>query len=294
MKISLLCIVATAISAVAGEVCDQSDLTWRLRGVSDLQVQPGGNLVVYVEARNNQMDDRTYSNLWLIALDGSGARALTRGKQRASGPAWAPDGKKLAYVSDRDGRPRIYVIQIRTGAETSIDVGDRAPSSIAWSSDGGRIAYLAFVPTRPRWDPPMPVAPAGAKWAAPAVAVSNLRWTFDGTGLLQPGGARIHVVPAAGVVSHQITREPYEHTSYLAEPEFQWSAMEPLYTLQRLRTWMAGPYIQETKSMRFPLTAAPSPSHSPLKSGTRRSYASRRTVHASPTQDSPGKGKPIM
>ena len=42
--------------------------------------------------------------------DGSGLRNLTRNPTLDSSPAWSPDGRKIAFVSRRDGRYGIYVM----------------------------------------------------------------------------------------------------------------------------------------------------------------------------------------
>ena len=56
------------------------------------------------------------------------------------------------------------------------------------------------------------------------MVISSLRWTFDGTGVLEPGGVRIFAVAASGGIPRQISREPYHHTFYLSEPELTWSS----------------------------------------------------------------------
>ena len=60
------------------------------------------------------------------------------------GPAWSPDGKTLAYVSDRDGIENIYLHSVAARD----DAGDRraAPSASAqimpaWSPDGKLLAF---------------------------------------------------------------------------------------------------------------------------------------------------------
>src|SRR5438132_3592900 len=56
-------------------------------------------------------------------------------------PTWSPDGKRIAYQSDRDGSFHIYVMDVDGGNTKQIssgaDIDDRHP---AWSPDGQAIA----------------------------------------------------------------------------------------------------------------------------------------------------------
>jgi Tol biopolymer transport system component len=124
----------------------------------------------------------------VVAIGGGVGRSLTQGKYRHSSPRWSPDGKRIAYVSDRSGKSRIHVRDFQTGEETTITDGERVPSNLSWSPNGEWIAFTAFTPVATQWMPARPSKPAGANWAPPAAATSTLRWTFDGTGVLEPGG----------------------------------------------------------------------------------------------------------
>jgi TolB protein len=73
------------------------------------------------------------------------ARQATQGS-----PTFSPDGKQIAFVSDKDGSPKIYVIQIPTpGTElkdikaTLISKSNRENSAPSWSPDGTKLAYCA-------------------------------------------------------------------------------------------------------------------------------------------------------
>ena len=45
--------------------------------------------------------------------DGSGRSSLVRHPAQDTAPAWSPDGRRLAFVSTRDGGSDIYVLAIK-------------------------------------------------------------------------------------------------------------------------------------------------------------------------------------
>ena len=53
---------------------------------------------------------RRTRDVWVMNADGSGAKRLTREPALDLSPTWSPDGKRLAFVSDRAGTPQIYVM----------------------------------------------------------------------------------------------------------------------------------------------------------------------------------------
>jgi acylaminoacyl-peptidase len=215
-----------AVGVLAGEVdrCRSAESIWRMRGLSAVEIHPDGKSAVVTVDWNDPMTDASYTDLYAVTA-GGGARALTRGSHRNREARFSRDGSKLAYLSDRGGKTQIIVRDWASGSERALETGTEAPSQIAWSPDGKWIAYFQFVPEAPDWAPAMPAKPDGARWAPDAVAVTKLRWTFDGSGVARPGSSRIFAVSVDGGKPRQISSRPYFHTSYLFEPaELIWSA----------------------------------------------------------------------
>jgi Tol biopolymer transport system component len=72
-----------------------------LEFVSDPQISPDGNKIVYVRHFSDIMTDKRHSNLWIINFDGSGHRPLTSGNSSDFSPRWSPDGKCLIFSVNR-------------------------------------------------------------------------------------------------------------------------------------------------------------------------------------------------
>ncbi|TMD28867.1 MAG: S9 family peptidase, partial [Chloroflexi bacterium] len=88
-------------------------------------------------------------DIWLVEVESGAARRLTRGGTPVTGPAWSPDGTRIAFATDR--RPdrdrqwhsQVYVVDVGTGRETRItDTGNSWFSEPAWLPDGRSLAAL--------------------------------------------------------------------------------------------------------------------------------------------------------
>ena len=73
---------------------------------------------------------------------------LTRHFNIDTSPTWSPDGKKIAFTSDRSGTgsPQIYIMDAEKGDKgkvTRISFGSSYNDNPAWSPDGDKIAYTS-------------------------------------------------------------------------------------------------------------------------------------------------------
>jgi acylaminoacyl-peptidase len=182
-----------------------------LQYAADPQIAPDGKRIVYVRLLSDVMTDKRVSNLWLIDVDGKVDRALTTGSFSDSSPRWSPDGTRIAYISDRDGKPQIYVRWMDTGETAKLTSLQGAPSAISWSPDGRLISFASFVETTPPAIASLPKPPEGAKWADPPLVYDRLIYRFNGRGYLKPGFRQLFVVAADGGAPRQLTSDnlPY-------------------------------------------------------------------------------------
>jgi len=91
-----------------------------------------------------------FSRLWLVDVDGGRPELLTTGDHHDVDPTWSPDGRQIAFVSDRHPNPDlgwrsdVYVVTLRTKAvrQLSPGRGRQAWASPAWSPDGAGVAAI--------------------------------------------------------------------------------------------------------------------------------------------------------
>jgi dipeptidyl aminopeptidase/acylaminoacyl peptidase len=82
--------------------------------VSDAQLAPDGRSVAYTAATPNVGTNETESNLWIVdAKRGASTHLTYSGKDRA--PRWSPDGRRIAFLSRRDGKWQVYALSLDGG-----------------------------------------------------------------------------------------------------------------------------------------------------------------------------------
>jgi len=101
-----------------------------VRGIMHPALAPDGAQIAFA----------ALGDIWSMPIGGT-ARRLTSDPALDTDPAWSPDGRLLAYSSDRSGSMNIWIHDVQRGADRQLTRLASAATMPAWSPDGSRIAF---------------------------------------------------------------------------------------------------------------------------------------------------------
>jgi Tol biopolymer transport system component len=139
MKSLVFACLALTVSAQVPSI----EQSLNLKTAGSPRISPDGRFIAYTVSETNWEENAFETQIW-IAMPATGERyQLTHSKKSSSDPRWAPDSKRLAFLSDRDGSQQLYVIPIAGGEALPLAHVDGGVTAFEWSPDGHTIAFTA-------------------------------------------------------------------------------------------------------------------------------------------------------
>src|SRR5205823_11986023 len=108
--------------------------------ISSVAVAPDGSSAVYV--RRTVEDDKYARRLWRVGFDGAAPDQLKATNAADGRPRFSPDGKNLAFISDRSGKPQAWLISLSGGEPRQLTDLPAGVSAADWSPDGRSLLFL--------------------------------------------------------------------------------------------------------------------------------------------------------
>ena len=170
-RFSLLLLALPALVCGQGKHTPTLDEMLSLKTISAPKISPDGRFVAYPMRETDWKDDAYVSQLWVMDVASGKNFQLTRGKKSAGQLEWSPDGRWLAFVTEREsnaiepdkpkkesdakeagggdskpGPSQIWVISPEGGEAWQLTKSQTAIAQFHWSKDGRSIAFTANPP----------------------------------------------------------------------------------------------------------------------------------------------------
>lgn len=141
-------LVVLFVSAVSAQTWDP-ELQLKVKAVGAPRVSPDGSRVVYTvnDAVMTPEKSEFVSQIWMANVATKQNVQLTFGEKTSTNPKWSPDGKWIAFTSNRkDNRNNLYRLSIDGGEAEPLTELKANVSNFDWSPDGRYIAYTMSDP----------------------------------------------------------------------------------------------------------------------------------------------------
>ncbi len=151
---TIIAVVALCVAGVLPPAYAQAkkepftaERSWKIQRIGAPTLSRDGRTVIAPVTRFAMDEDKSYVDLWIWNADGSGQRRLTTDAANDGAPTISPDGKSVAFTSQRgdDKAPQLYVMPLGGGEPrrlTKLATGVQSPK---WFADGKRLAFVSRV-----------------------------------------------------------------------------------------------------------------------------------------------------
>ncbi len=201
---------------------------YRIALLSRPRISPDGQRVAFVVTTIDGYKHEYRSAIWIVPTEGGEARRFTASSANAHSPSWSPDGRWLAFVSEREGeitgkansdqrkrgkgKPQIWLIPTDGGEARQLTFMEHGASSPSWSPDGKYMLFSATI------GPSDEESEEGK--AIPKVRVIDRLWyRLDSVGFIHERRSHLFLVDIASGELEQITDGDWDDDNAAWSPD---------------------------------------------------------------------------
>jgi dipeptidyl aminopeptidase/acylaminoacyl peptidase len=201
---------------------------YRIKSVSAPRISPDGQRIAFVVTTIDAGKHEYRSSIWMVPTEGGEAKRFTAGPANTHSPSWSPDGRWLAFVTEREGEP--------AGKDQEEQKKHGKGKSQIWliPTDGGEARQLTFMrhgSSNPVWSPNSKqivfnaaVGPADEEnedgKTLPKVRVIDRLWyRLDGVGFIHERRTNLFLIDVTGGEPQQLTGGDWDDTDPAWSPD---------------------------------------------------------------------------
>lgn len=151
---TLVLSLLVAASSNAQQNVVTPDIVLSIRTIGDVQLSPDGKVIAFQVSRTRSETEKPggpIGELWTMPASGGEPTRFTYNDKTDRMPRWSPDGRWLAFLSQRgaDDKMQIYLIPRDGGDARQLTKAENPVNRFEWSPDGSTIAYTMKDPKTP-------------------------------------------------------------------------------------------------------------------------------------------------
>ena len=194
---------------------------YQLKPVSRPRISPDGQRLAFVVTTIDEHKHEYRSSIWMVSTEGGEAKRFTTGPANTHSPSWSPDGRWLAFVSEREGepvdkdekeqkkhgkgKPQIWLIPTDGGEAHQLTFMQHGASNPVWSPDSKRLVFNAEVG-------PADEETVDGKILPKARVIDRLWYRLDGVGFIHERRNHLFLLDIAGGEPQQLTEGDWDDT----------------------------------------------------------------------------------
>jgi len=186
---------------------------YKINFLSKPRISPDGQRVAFVVTTIDERKHEYLSSIWVMPTAGGEARRFTSSAANAHSPCWSPDGRWLAFISDREGerepadkdkkeqgkdKPQIWLIPGDGGEAHQLTFMPHGASNPTWSPDSQRLVFSAAVG-------PLDEETEDGERLPRARVIDRLLYRLEGSGYIYDKRQHLFLVDVAGGKPVQLT-----------------------------------------------------------------------------------------
>lgn len=203
---------------------------YSIKFLSRPRISPDGQRVAFVVTTIDERKHEYRSSIWVAPTNGGQARRFTGGKGNSHNPIWSPDGRWLAFISDREneavpssktqedqkkqgkGKPQIWLIPGDGGEAHQLTFMPHGVSNSSWSPDSQRLVFSAGVG-------PLDEETEDGKPMPKVRVIDRLFYRLDGVGFIYDRRHHLFIIDAAGGEPTQLTDGDWDDKDPVWSPD---------------------------------------------------------------------------
>jgi dipeptidyl aminopeptidase/acylaminoacyl peptidase len=201
---------------------------YQFKFLSTPRISPDGQRVAFVVTTIDERKHKYLSSLWVTPSEGGEARRFTAGPAKAHSPVWSPDGRWLAFVSEREGettgknekeqkqqgkgKSQIWLIPTDGGEARQLTFMQHGASHPVWSPDSKQLLFRASVG-------PADEETEDGKPLPKARVIDHLWYRLDGVGFIYERRQHLFLVDIAGGEPQQLTAGDWDDSDPVWSPD---------------------------------------------------------------------------